>query len=81
MTGIIPLQMKVPFSIHRRTRCQNKSQGYGQFLMVNSNCVRPDGQCELCDSWDENAQVCLQDEDFGGTGHGDESLSDADPGL
>jgi len=51
------------------------------FLTVNSNCVRPDGQCELFDSWDENAQVYLQDEDFGGTGHGDESLSDADPGL
>jgi len=49
--------------------------------MVNSNCVRPDGQCDLCDSWDEDAKVCLQDEDFGGTGHGDESLTDADPGL
>jgi hypothetical protein len=45
--------------------------------MFNNNCVRADGDCELCDAWNEELQVCTQDEDPGGTGHSDESLSDA----
>jgi hypothetical protein len=31
--------------------------------------------------FDEEEQECNQDDDFGGTGHGDDSFSDADPGL
>jgi len=46
-----------------------------------NNCARSDGNCELCDAWDEDLQVCMQDDDLGGTGHGDESFSDADTGL
>jgi hypothetical protein len=49
--------------------------------MNNINCVRADGDCELCDAWNEELEVCMQDEDLGGTGHGDISYSDADPGL
>jgi hypothetical protein len=37
--------------------------------------------CESCDAWNEDLQACMQDENLGGTGHGDESLSDADHGL
>jgi len=44
-------------------------------------CIRQDGDCSLCDSFIEELEICNQDEDFGGTGHGDESYSDADPGL
>ena len=49
--------------------------------IFNDNCVRAEGNCELCDAWDAELMVCIQDEDLGGTGYGDESLSDADPGL
>ena len=49
--------------------------------MCNINCVRADGDCEQCDAWNEELEVCMQDEDLGGTGHGDISYSDADPGL
>ncbi len=43
--------------------------------------MRLDGQCMLCPAYDEEEDECLQDLDLGGTGHGDDSLSDADPGL
>jgi hypothetical protein len=49
--------------------------------MYSTNCVRPDGDCSLCSSYNEFIDDCNQDEDLGGTGHGDESYSDADPGL
>jgi len=49
--------------------------------MGTINCVRPDGDCSLCSAYNEFIEECNQDEDFGGTGHGDDSLSDADPGL
>ena len=45
------------------------------------NCARADGDCSLCKMWDEENDVCLQDDDEGGIGHGEESYSDADPGL
>ena len=44
-------------------------------------CIRQDGDCSVCDSYIEHLEICNQDEDMGGTGHGDESYSDADPGL
>jgi hypothetical protein len=31
--------------------------------------------------WDEAEEVCMQEEDLGGTGYGDKSLSDIDPNL
>lgn len=46
---------------------------------VNAPCVRTDGDCLDCDMW--NGENCCQDNDFGGTGHGELSMSDADPGL
>lgn len=46
-----------------------------------SYCIRNDYDCSKCSSYDESTEACYQDEDRGGTGHGDESLSDADPGL
>ena len=46
--------------------------------MFNNNCVRADGDCEQCDAWNEELEICMQDEDLGGTGHGDKSLSEAD---
>jgi len=49
--------------------------------MFNNNCVRSDGNCELCGAWDEELEVSTQDENLGGTGHGDISYSDADPEL
>jgi len=49
--------------------------------MNNNNCVRADGDCEQCDAWDEELEVCKQNEDVGGTRHGYISNSDADPGL
>ena len=36
--------------------------------MFNNNCARGDGNCDLCEMWDEAAEVCMQDEDLGGTG-------------
>lgn len=44
-------------------------------------CIRPDGDCSVCDSHDNFFDVCTQDPDLGGTGHGDESYSDADLGM
>jgi len=44
-------------------------------------CIRQDGDCSVCDSYIEHLEICGQDEDLGGTGHGDDSFSDADPGL
>ena len=49
--------------------------------MSSINCVRPDGDCSLCSAFNEFTDECNQDEDFGGTGHGDDSYSDADSGL
>jgi hypothetical protein len=49
--------------------------------MFNNNCARGDGNCDLCEMWNEEEEICMQDEDLGGTGHGDISYSDADPGL
>jgi len=46
-----------------------------------SYCIRNDGDCTKCSSWNENVEECNQDEDRGGTGHGDDSYSDADMGL
>jgi hypothetical protein len=45
------------------------------------NCCSIDGECSLCDMYNEQENQCYQDEDLGCTGHGDESFSDADPGL
>jgi hypothetical protein len=49
--------------------------------MNSRNCIRQDGNCSVCSAYDEDIEDCNQDEDFGGTGHGDESYSDADPDL
>jgi hypothetical protein len=49
--------------------------------MSSRNCIRTDGNCSACSAYDEESDECYQDEDLGGTGHGDESYSDADPGL
>ena len=49
--------------------------------MNSNNCVRPDGDCSQCSSFNDFIDDCNQDDDRGGTGHGDESYSDADPGL
>jgi hypothetical protein len=49
--------------------------------MNTRNCARADGDCWSCCMFDEEEQECNQDDDFGGTGHGDDSFSDADPGL
>jgi hypothetical protein len=46
-----------------------------------NNCIRNDDNCEKCTSWDDDLEICMQDDDLGGTGHGDESFSDADSGL
>ena len=59
-----------------------------------NNCVRPVGDCSKCSSYNEIIEDCSQssffnefiddwnrDDDLGGTGHLDESFSDADPGL
>ena len=44
-------------------------------------CARADGDCSKCEMWDEKENICYQDDDSGGTGHGEDSFSDADPGL
>ena len=49
--------------------------------MSTTNCVRPDGDCSLCSAFNELLEDCNQDDDLGFTGHGDDSYSDADPGL
>ena len=49
--------------------------------MNTYKCVRPDGNCSACSTYDGDFEDCNQDEDYGGTGHGDESYSDADQGL
>lgn len=49
--------------------------------MKSGNCIRPDGDCSSCSAFNEFIGDCNQDEYLGGTGHGDESMSDADPGL
>jgi hypothetical protein len=46
--------------------------------LYNNNSVRADGDCELCYAWNEELEVCTQDEDLCGTGHGDESVSETD---
>lgn len=45
------------------------------------NCIRTDGDCSFCSSLIEEFDECNQDDEYGGTGYGDESFSDADPGL
>jgi len=60
---------------------RNKSQGHEQYNIYLTNCIRPDGNCSVCSAYDEDSDDCNQDEDLGGTGHGDESHSDADPDL
>lgn len=47
-------------------------------LPSHPNCCRPDGDCFSCSSYDEDENICLQDDDLGCTGHGDDSYSDAD---
>lgn len=48
--------------------------------MPNSiNCARGDSDCSQCDMNIDGD--CYQDPDLGGTGHGDMSFSDADPGM
>ena len=47
----------------------------------SKNCARADGDCEKCYSYSEIDDECYQDDDNGCTGHGDESMSDADPGM
>jgi len=49
--------------------------------MFSNYCVRGDGDCSLCEMYNEDTGDCYQDEDLGCTGHGDISWSDADPGL
>ena len=49
--------------------------------MSTINCVRPDGDCSKCSAFNGILEECNQDDDLGGTGHGDDSYSDADPGL
>ena len=49
---------------------------YG-FTMNSYNCVWSD----ILEAWNTDSDNCYQDEDLGGTGHGDESFSDSDPGL
>jgi len=39
------------------------------------------GDCFDCEMYDPEADECYQDEDLGGTGHGDISFSDSDTGL
>ena len=52
-----------------------------QYTMNPNNCVRPDGDCSKCTAYNKFIDDCNQEDDLGGTGHGDESYSDADPGL
>ncbi len=47
----------------------------------NPNCPYPSETCEGCEMYDEEDDFCGQDRDEGGTGHGEISFSDADPGL
>ena len=49
--------------------------------MRTINCIRPDGDCSKCSAFNEFIEGCNQDDDLGGTGHGDDSYSDADMGL
>lgn len=49
--------------------------------MLSRNCVRPDSDYSVCSSYNENIDDYNQDDNLGGTGHGDDSYSDADPGL
>ena len=49
--------------------------------MFSRNCIRQDGDCSVCFSYNEDFDDCNQDDDLGCTGHGDDSYSDADPGL
>jgi len=51
------------------------------YQMKSGNCIWPEGDCSLCSAYNEFIDECNQDEDLGRTGHGDESYSDADPGL
>lgn len=44
-------------------------------------CPTPGKNCDTCEMYNEEEDVCMQDEDLGCTGHGDISYSDADPGL
>lgn len=54
--------------------------------MANEPCsycgakLDEEGWCDVCEEYDDGYGVD-QDEDLGGTGHGDISHSDADPGL
>jgi hypothetical protein len=48
--------------------------------MNSINCIRPDGNCLTCSSFNESLEECNQDDDLGGTGYGDDSYSDADLG-
>lgn len=49
--------------------------------MFSRNCIRPDGDCSVCSSYNDDFDYCNQDDDLGSTGHGEDSYSDADPGL
>ena len=49
--------------------------------MFSINCVRPDGDCLVCSSYNDDFDDCNQDYDLGGTSHCDDSYSDGDPGL
>jgi hypothetical protein len=49
--------------------------------MNTTNCIFMISDCFECEMYDPETDECFQDEDQGGTGHGDESYSDADPGL
>ena len=44
-----------------------------------NNCIRPDGQCDGCPAFFEGE--CTQDDNAGGTGHGDISMTDAEGNL
>lgn len=48
---------------------------------MNTNCIFMISDCFDCEMYDHEADECYQDEDLGGTGHGDISYSDANPGL
>ena len=53
----------------------------GQFTVFSRNCVRPDSDCSVCSSYNDDFDDCNQDDDLGSTSHGDDSYSDVDPGL
>ncbi|MDP2338700.1 MAG: hypothetical protein Q8N05_20075 [Bacteroidota bacterium] len=42
--------------------------------MFSRNCVRPDSNYSMCSAYNDDFDDCNQDDDLGGTGHGDDSF-------